>query len=294
MTPAARFAGIALVAVLLGGAGAQVSPPNQAPDSDSLGPQTRAMQQDDDLNPGMLWVLDGEELWDRPAGAAGRSCADCHGNARTSMRGVATRYPAFDADQQRPISLEGRVQACRRDRQLAPPLPPESDDRLALVAFVAHQSRGLPIDLGEDERLRPFIARGRELFERRLGQLDLSCADCHDRHSGPAAGRQPDPAGPSDRISNLPSGVARPGVSATAPAQLHDRRACRALSLRFARAGRARALSHVAGAGTAHRDARRAALTSARYHALLRFGMSNPDPDRNYLSRVPCRLSPTA
>ena len=188
MTPAARFAGIALVAVLLGGAGAQVSPPNQAPDSDSLGPQTRAMQQEDDLNPGMLWVLDGEELWDRPAGAAGRSCADCHGNARTSMRGVATRYPAFDVDQQHPISLEGRVQACRRDRQLAPPLPPESDDRLALVAFVAHQSRGLPIDLGEDERLQPFIARGRELFERRLGQLDLSCADCHDRHWGQRLG----------------------------------------------------------------------------------------------------------
>ena len=146
------------------------------------------MQQDDDLNPGMLWVLDGEELWDRPAGAAGRSCADCHGDARTSMRGVATRYPAFDADQQRPISLEGRVQACRRDRQQAPPLPPESDDRLALVAFVAHQSRGLPIDLGEDERLRPFIARGRELFERRQGQLDLSCADCHDRHRGQRLG----------------------------------------------------------------------------------------------------------
>ena len=53
---------------------------------------------------------------------------------------------------------------------------------------MAHQSRGLPIDLGEDERLQPFIARGRELFERRLGQLDLSCADCHDRHWGQRLG----------------------------------------------------------------------------------------------------------
>jgi L-cysteine S-thiosulfotransferase len=45
---------------------------------------------------------------------------------------------------------------------------------------VAHQSRGLPVTAGEDDRLRPFLARGRELFERRQGQLDLSCADCHD------------------------------------------------------------------------------------------------------------------
>ena len=40
------------------------------------------MQDDDTANPGMLWVLDGEALWNRKAGAAGKSCADCHGDAR--------------------------------------------------------------------------------------------------------------------------------------------------------------------------------------------------------------------
>jgi L-cysteine S-thiosulfotransferase len=182
MTRAARVAGATLLSALLGGAGAQLSP------ADLAGSQTRAMQEDDTLNPGMLWVLDGEELWRRPAGATGRSCADCHGDAQISMRGVAARHPAFDTDRQRPISLDGRIQACRRDRQGAPPLPAESHDRLALSAFVAHQSRGIPITAGADRRLRPFIARGRELFERRQGQLDLSCADCHDNHSGQRLG----------------------------------------------------------------------------------------------------------
>jgi sulfur-oxidizing protein SoxA len=172
-----------LLGALLGGY-AQASSSDRLPDHDLPGAQTRAMQEDDTLNAGMLWVLDGEELWSRPVGAEGRSCADCHGDARISMRGVATRYPAFDAVQQRPVSLEGRIQACRRDRQAAPPLPPEGDDRLALVAFVAHQSRGLPVAVGDDERLQPFLDQGRELFERRQGQLALSCADCHDRHSG--------------------------------------------------------------------------------------------------------------
>ena len=58
--------------------------------------ETRAMQDDDTANPGMLWVLDGEALWSRKAGAAGRACADCHGEP-DSMKGVAARYPAFDA-----------------------------------------------------------------------------------------------------------------------------------------------------------------------------------------------------
>ena len=42
------------------------------------------MQDDDTANPGMLWVLDGEALWKRKAGAADKSCADCHGDARTA------------------------------------------------------------------------------------------------------------------------------------------------------------------------------------------------------------------
>jgi sulfur-oxidizing protein SoxA len=153
-----------------------------------LGPETRAMQADDTLNPGMLWVLEGEALWRRPAGAAARSCADCHGDAGVSMRGVAARYPAFDVAQAAPIDLAGRIQACRHRHQQAPPLAAESQELLALQTFVAHQSRGMKVTIGEDPRLEPFIASGRALFERRQGQLDLSCADCHDRHWGQSLG----------------------------------------------------------------------------------------------------------
>ena len=66
---------------------------------DFMSRETRAMQDDDTANPGMLWVLEGEALWNRKAGAAGRACADCHGDARASMKGVAARHPAFDAAQ---------------------------------------------------------------------------------------------------------------------------------------------------------------------------------------------------
>ena len=83
--------------------------------------ETRAMQDDDTANPGFLWVQQGEALWSQPVGNAGRSCADCHGAAPTSMRGVAARYPVFDALLGRPITLEQRIEQCRVERQGASP-----------------------------------------------------------------------------------------------------------------------------------------------------------------------------
>jgi sulfur-oxidizing protein SoxA len=143
-------------------------------------PDTKAMQDDDTANPGMLWVLDGEALWNSKTGAAGKACADCHGDARTSMKGVAARYPAFDRVQGRPVDLEQRINLCRSRNQQATPLAYESRELLALTAFVAEPSRGIAIEAGADPQLKPFIANGRELFMQRQGQLNLSCANCHD------------------------------------------------------------------------------------------------------------------
>lgn len=150
-----------------------------------MGPQSRGMQDDDTANPGMLAVLDGEALWTRKTGDTGQACAGCHGEARASMKGVAARYPAFDPESGRPIDLEGRINQCRTDRQKAPAMAREGRELLALTTYVAHQSRGLPIaDPFADARLRPFVEAGRALFERRQGQIDMSCAQCHDDNWG--------------------------------------------------------------------------------------------------------------
>jgi sulfur-oxidizing protein SoxA len=128
----------------------------------------------------MLGVLDGEALWKAKAGAAGKACADCHGDAATSMKGVAARYPAFDKAQGRPVNLEQRINMCRTQNQQTTPLAYESRDLLALTAFVAEQSRGIAIETGSDPQLAPFLAKGRALFMQRQGQLNLACANCHD------------------------------------------------------------------------------------------------------------------
>jgi sulfur-oxidizing protein SoxA len=160
---------------------------------------TQAMQNDDTANPGMLWVLDGEALWNKKAGATGNACTDCHGDARTSMKGVAARYPAFDEALGRPVNLEQRINLCRANHQQATPLAYESRDLLALAAFVAQQSRGVPIASGADPQIAPFVAKGRELFMHRQGQLNLACANCHDdnwdRHLAGSAITQGQPTG---------------------------------------------------------------------------------------------------
>jgi len=88
-----------------------------------LGRDTKAMQDDDTANPATLWVLDGEALWNQKAGAANRACADCHNDATASMKGVAARYPAFNAARNAPVDLEQRINLCRTEQQQAPRLP---------------------------------------------------------------------------------------------------------------------------------------------------------------------------
>lgn len=182
MTRRGRAVGLSAAALLAAGvAGAEGIPPaDRRSGADFMAPGTRAMQADDAGNPGMLWVVDGERLWTEPAGPDGRACASCHDDAARTMRGVAARYPAFDDGLGRPVDLAGRIDQCRQARQGAPPLARESDALLALTAYVAHQSRGMPVAPPEDGRLDPYREDGRRFFQQPLGQLGLACASCHD------------------------------------------------------------------------------------------------------------------
>ena len=151
---------------------------------DFMSPQSRAIQDDDAANPAMLWVLDGESLWNAAPAPGEHACAGCHGEAAKSMKGVAARYPVFDRALGRPVDLEQRINACRSGQQHVAPLRYESRELLALAAYVALQSRGMPIAVEENAESRAAVEAGRAIFERRQGQLDISCAQCHDQYAG--------------------------------------------------------------------------------------------------------------
>jgi sulfur-oxidizing protein SoxA len=95
---------------------------------------------------------------------------------------------------------------------------------------VALQSRGMAVAPPDDPRLEAFRQRGRQWFEKRIGQLNFSCAQCHCRQCRPAPRRQRHSRGASHRLPDLPARVAGHGLAAAAAARLHDRRARRAVS----------------------------------------------------------------
>jgi L-cysteine S-thiosulfotransferase len=163
---------LALPALLAGTAAAQDA---RRSGYQFMSPATRAMQDDDAANPAFLWLNDGRKRFEA-------DCVRCHTVA--SLRGVAARHPAWDARTKQPVTLAGRIQQCQQRHVKGEPLPHESDALLGLEAFVAHQSRGLPIAPPADARLAPARELGATLYAQRFGQLDFSCAMCHDRVAG--------------------------------------------------------------------------------------------------------------
>ncbi|HEY6722281.1 MAG TPA: sulfur oxidation c-type cytochrome SoxA [Burkholderiales bacterium] len=149
-----------------------------------LGADLRTLQNDDFANPGSLWVERGEKLWREPAGKSARSCAGCHGDAASSMRGVAARYPRIDTTSGKFFNLEGRINQCRVERMGAEPLHFESEDLLAITAYVARQSRGSPIAASIEGPARAHFEAGRASYYQRRGQMNLSCAHCHEANWG--------------------------------------------------------------------------------------------------------------
>ena len=148
-------------------------------------PETRALETDTFQNPGMLAVELGEEIWNTAEGTEGKSCATCHGEASESMKGVGARFPGWDADSSRPINVELQINECRTERMGAEPYRFDKGGQKPLTAFIKHQSLGMPVglDLSEGD-MQGWWEMGEELYYRRTGQLNLSCASCHELNNG--------------------------------------------------------------------------------------------------------------
>jgi L-cysteine S-thiosulfotransferase len=160
------------------------SPPQRRSDYTYLSDALRRLQDDDFANPGMLWVDRGQQLWNQVAGPTAQSCQSCHGRAAESMRSVATRYPAWSEGAGRVINLEQQINRCRVERLKLEPFAYESEDLLGLTAFISHQAKGLPVRPRIDGPAGASFERGKAFFYQRRGQLNLSCANCHEQHAG--------------------------------------------------------------------------------------------------------------
>ena len=144
--------------------------------------ENKAMQDDPSLNPAMFWVSEGESLWNAKSGEKQVACSGCHGDAKKSMRGVATQFPKVIKGKLQ--TLEGQINQCRVAAQGAPALSYENKELLSLTVFVANQSKGMPIAIKETVINKTDLQKGSRWFNQRMGQLNLSCAQCHEERAG--------------------------------------------------------------------------------------------------------------
>ena len=176
---------IALTIVASSGHGAEPERPSPLKSGiEFASPDVRSLQHDDFLNPGMLWVTRGESIWRARDTPTHKACVDCHGHAEENMRGVAARYPAHDPSSDRVVNLDQRINTCRTRHQGTAAWAYESEALLSLSAYVAHQSRGTPMEGSVPPTLQESYQRGRQRYRQRIGQMNLACVHCHQQNWG--------------------------------------------------------------------------------------------------------------
>ncbi|MCV2888555.1 sulfur oxidation c-type cytochrome SoxA [Ruegeria aquimaris] len=146
--------------------------------------ETQALEMDDFENPGMVAVDAAREVWDTVDGSEGKACASCHNAVEDSMVGVKAVYPKWNEGAGEVRTLEMQVNDCRTSRMGAEAWKYEGGEMTAMSALIAMQSRGLPVNVAIDGPVQTAWEQGKEMYYTRYGQLELSCANCHEDNWG--------------------------------------------------------------------------------------------------------------
>ncbi len=144
---------------------------------------TRNMEQDDFDNPGMLFVDRGLESFESVEGSEGKACATCH-EGPEALANIRATTPKVSPDGTELWSLENFVNDCRTTRMGAEEWKWNSDEMKNMTALLSHAGRGLPMNVAIDGAAEPYWEQGKEMYYTRFGQLELSCANCHENNSG--------------------------------------------------------------------------------------------------------------
>jgi sulfur-oxidizing protein SoxA len=147
------------------------------------GAETRAMQLDDFDNPGMIFVEQAQEMWETVDGSEGKSCASCH-ESMDSMAGAKATYPKWNEAAGEVRTLQMQMNDCRTTRMGAEAWGYDKGPAINMEAALSAVSRGMPVNVAIDGPAQSVWELGKELYYTRTGQLELSCANCHEDNYG--------------------------------------------------------------------------------------------------------------
>lgn len=142
--------------------------------------ETQQLQMDDFDNPGMIFVDQAAETWASADGSEGKSCASCHNDVEDSMAGVRAVYPKWNETAGEVRTLAAQINDCRENRMGAEKWKYTGSQMTAMEALISVQSRGMPVNVAIDGPAQSVWEKGKEIYYTRYGQLELSCANCHE------------------------------------------------------------------------------------------------------------------
>lgn len=173
---------LALIAILIAACQAEAPiidrPEPLQSGSAFLTEETLTLQKDEFANPAMIWVERGAALFES------EGCVSCH-KPGEDWESAAARYPAVELQSGEVLNLEGRINMCRTERLNQSEWDYESEELLSVTTFITHQAKGQTISIDIDHpKMKSAIKRGQDYYFTRRGQMNFSCAMCHDDHWG--------------------------------------------------------------------------------------------------------------
>lgn len=128
----------------------------------------------------------GKKMWET-ALKDGKTYADCLGD----VKGVRAKFPHYDAEKNTIATLEGALEACKKEHDGEGFVDKEGKPLLnkgkiaQLAAYVAMEGRGGKVEVAAPEgKALEWYEKGKNFFYAKRGQLNMSCADCHVYNAG--------------------------------------------------------------------------------------------------------------
>ena len=143
--------------------------------------ETQALQIDDFDNPAMLAVDQALEQFSTVDGSEGKSCASCH-EGPEEFEGLTASMPKVVDGKL--VVMEDLINGHRAEVMGAEPWKWSGGEMQGMVALIGLQSRGMPVNVAIDGEAAPYWEQGKEIYYTRYGQLELSCANCHEDNYG--------------------------------------------------------------------------------------------------------------
>ena len=129
-------------------------------------------------NPGM-WAVEKAEVLYKSRGPAGFACATCHVDAKVAFKSWAAHMPKWEPRLDKVLGVEEFVTRHAKVTTGHEWLM-ETEANREMAVYLRFLANGEAIDVDtESAEAKAAIARGHALTDRKVGQLNMACSDCH-------------------------------------------------------------------------------------------------------------------